>query len=97
MRLAGVVDLPDGGAVECWVDLTAVRLPFVSFRWTHVFLTGGDVVVSDSTLRFRTRREVELSLAAENLSVVDVRDAPDRPGRELVFIAEREAADHTAE
>jgi hypothetical protein len=40
-------------------------------------------------LRFRSREEVKSSLAAHGYRVVEVRDAPDRPGREFVFIAER--------
>jgi len=47
------------------------------------------VVTSDSTLRFRTSDEVESSLAACGYRVLDVRDAPDRPGREFVYMAER--------
>jgi hypothetical protein len=49
------------------------------------------VLTSDSTLRFRSRVEVEDSLAAAGFVTVEVRDAPDRPGRELVFIAQRPA------
>jgi hypothetical protein len=47
------------------------------------------VITSDSTLRFRDRDEVESSLTALGYRVLDVRDAPDRHGRELVFIAQR--------
>lgn len=52
---------------------------------------GGDgaVLMSDSTLRFRSRAELADSLAAANLVVDEIRDAPDRPGREFVFIARR--------
>jgi O-methyltransferase involved in polyketide biosynthesis len=50
--------------------------------WTSPGLT------SDSTLRFRGHEEVESSLAACGYRVAEVRDAPDRPGREFVFIAE---------
>jgi hypothetical protein len=38
-------------------------------------------------LRFRSRDEIELSLCGAQFVVEDVRDAPDRPGRELVFVA----------
>jgi len=38
---------------------------------------------------FRRRDEVESSLLAHGYRVLDVREAPDRPGREFVFIAER--------
>jgi hypothetical protein len=61
----------------------------VSFRNTYTFLADGTVVTSDSTLRFRSRHEVESSLLTQGYRVLDVREAPDRPGREFVFIAER--------
>jgi hypothetical protein len=47
------------------------------------------VLTSESTLRFRHRDEVTASLAAAGYVVDQVRQAPDRPGRELVFIARR--------
>lgn len=80
--------IPGAGAVERRLEVTRVSLPFVSFRYTYRF-QDGTVIPSDSTLRFRDRQEVEASLAACGYRVVEVRDAPDRPGRELVFIAER--------
>lgn len=82
-------DVPGSGLVERRLEVTAVDLPLVSFRYTYTFLADGAVVTSDSTLRFRERDEVESSLAGRGYRVLDVRDAPDRPGRELVFIAER--------
>ena len=45
------------------------------------------MVTSDSTLRFRDRPELEATLTAHGYEVVEVRDAPDRPGREYVFLA----------
>ena len=47
------------------------------------------MLTSDSTLRFRSRDELATSLIAAGLVVDEVRDAPDRPGREFVFIARR--------
>lgn len=44
---------------------------------------------SDSTLWFRERDDLESLLAGHGFRVLDVRDAPDRPGREYVFIAQR--------
>jgi len=73
--------------VEQQREVTQVSLPFVSFRYTYWF-DDGAVITSDSTLRFHDREEVESSLAAHGYRVVKVRDAPDRPGREFVFIAE---------
>jgi SAM-dependent methyltransferase len=81
--------LGGGASVETWAEVTAVDLPLVSFRHTYVFDPGGDVLVSDSTLRFRSRAEVEASLAAAGLVLQEVRDAPDRPGLEHVFVARR--------
>ncbi|TDQ04305.1 class I SAM-dependent methyltransferase [Labedaea rhizosphaerae] len=71
-------------------EVTEVRLPLVSFRYTYTF-ADGTVVTSDSTLRFRSRDEVEASLAEQGYRVLDVRQAPDRPGREFVFIATAES------
>jgi SAM-dependent methyltransferase len=85
------LDIPGSGEVERRLAVTDVSLPFVSFRYTYRFLADGAAVKSDSTLRFRSRDEVESSLAANGYRVLDVREAPDRPGREFVFIAERSA------
>jgi SAM-dependent methyltransferase len=83
------VELPHAGVVETWVDLTDISPPLVSFRQTFVFETDGAVLVSDSTLRFRDRTEISDSLREAGFGVHEVRGAPDRPGRELVFIARR--------
>lgn len=84
-----VTDVEGLGPVESWFEPTDVELPLVSFRATCVF-PDGEVLTSDSTLRFREREEVSSALAAHGFEVVEVRDAPDRPGRELVFFARRE-------
>jgi hypothetical protein len=42
-----------------------------------------------SGLRFRERSELEVSLAATGYDIVEVRDAPGRPGLEYVFVASR--------
>ena len=67
----------------------------VSLRSTFVFESDGAVLTSESTLRFRHRDEVIASLAAAAYLVDEVRQAPDRPGRELVFIARRADAGST--
>ncbi|MEW1925172.1 class I SAM-dependent methyltransferase [Streptomyces sp. NPDC088360] len=77
------------GDVETWLDITDVSLPLVSFRSTVVFTATGERLTSDSTLRFRERDEVTASLTAHGYVVDEVRDAPDRPGREFVFFARR--------
>ena len=83
-----VTEIDGIGAVENWAELLAVDPPLVTFRWTFVF-PDGDVLRSDSTLRFRERDEIETALVANGYVVDDVRDAPDRPGREFVFLARR--------
>jgi SAM-dependent methyltransferase len=79
--------IPDVGAVTTWCDVTDVKPPLVSFRGTNVFEADGAVLTSDSTLRFRSRDEIERSLTSAGYVVDEVRDAPDRPGLEFVVIA----------
>jgi hypothetical protein len=83
------LEIPGTGRVERCHQVIDVSLPFVSFRHTYRFLADGAVVTSDSTLRFRDRDEVESSLLAHGYAVLDVREAPDRPRREFVFVTER--------
>lgn len=63
--------------------------PLVTFRWTGMFALDGQLLTSDSTLRFRERDEVEATLVAHGYAVKEVRGAPDQPGREFVFFALR--------
>jgi hypothetical protein len=83
------VRVPGVGVVDHWVDTLVVDGPLVSFRWTYVFESDGAVLTSESALRFRTREEVEQSIAAAELVVDEVRGAPDRPGLEMVFFCRR--------
>jgi SAM-dependent methyltransferase len=83
-----IAEIDGVGVVEHWGELTDVSLPLVTFRWTIAF-PDGEVLTSDSTLRFREREEVESALVEHGFVVEDVRDAPDRPGREFVFLARR--------
>jgi SAM-dependent methyltransferase len=76
------------GGVREQFELLGVNMPFVSFRHTYRF-PDGSRIASESKLRFRSRAEVEHSLVRCGFAVVDVRDAPDRPGREFVFVAKR--------
>ena len=86
------VTIPGTGPVETWTDVTKVEGNLVSFRATFVLGSDRTVLVSDSTLVFRSRDELAHSLLTADLTVEEVRDAPDRPGREFVFIARRPAA-----
>ncbi|AZN41419.1 class I SAM-dependent methyltransferase [Paenibacillus albus] len=82
-----MIDAPHIGRVESWTDLIDVQLPLVTFRHTFVFHKDGAILTSDSTLRFRSKSEIVDSLATAGLIVEEIRDAPDRPGLEFVFIA----------
>ncbi len=82
------LEVPQVGIVETWVEVTAVALPYVSFRHTFLFGVDGTELTSASTLRFRARDEIVRTLDAAGLRLGDVRDAPDRPGLELVVIAQ---------
>lgn len=84
-----VLEVPDVGEVEQRRQVTEVDLPLVSFRCHYRFTRDGRVLTSDSTLRFRSREQIEQSLAANGFTTVEVREAADRPGCEYVFIAER--------
>jgi SAM-dependent methyltransferase len=84
-----VLDVPGVGVVEDWGELTEVSGQFVTFRSTTVFRSDNLELESTSTLRFRDRPEIEVSLEAAGFQTVEIRDAPDRPGLEFVYLAVR--------
>lgn len=84
-----VTEIAGIGTVESWGRLIDVSPPLVTFGWTYRFAVDGEVLTSESTLLFREREEVERDLVSHGYVVDEVRDAPDRPGRELVFLARR--------
>ena len=83
------VEVPGTGRVESWNELLDVRGELVTFRGVTRFVDDGVSIPSVSTLRFRTREAIEASLARCGFTVLQVRDAPDRPGREWVFLTQR--------
>ena len=72
-------------------EVTDIRGDLVSFQSIFTFEAGGTTLDSESTLRLRRGEKVADSLMAAGFVVDDLRDAPDRPGRELVFVARRPA------
>lgn len=84
---ARTLDVPDVGRVDVCCEVTDLALPLVSFRWSYVFAEDNVRMHSDSTVCFREREEIVEDLAAAGFSVADVRDTPDRPGAEMVFLA----------
>lgn len=80
-------DIPGIGNVEGWCEIIDVVNELVSFRLSYLFKSDGTVITSDSTLRFRSREAIEDSLVKTGYTVREIRDAPDRPGKEFVFFA----------
>lgn len=82
------------GPVRTWHEVVRTEETpdglLVTFDAMNV-LPDGTELASSSTLRFPTREQVQTSLAATGFELVDVRDAPDRPGLEWVFVARRPA------
>jgi len=80
-------EIPAVGRVTDWVQVTEINGELVSFDSPNAFESDGSVITSRSTLRFRSRAALEASLVASGFVIDEVRDAPDRPGREMVFVA----------
>ena len=81
------VDVDGIGPVRTWTEVVDVAGPLVTFRTSWTFPDGA-TLSSHSTLRFRSRREIESALQTHGYRLSEVRDAPDRPGLEWVFLAQ---------
>ena len=77
------------GTVKSWVEFDAAHGAFVDFVGMLVFERDGRRVEQRSRLQFRDRAELTKSLEDAGFVVDEIRDAPDRPGREFVFIARK--------
>lgn len=84
------ISAPGLGEVSTWIELVDVREPLVSFRHVFRFAQDGSEITSDSTLRFRDRDEIAENLEDAGFQPRSIRDAPDRPGLEFVFFAQRD-------
>lgn len=82
---------PDAGEFESWLEVTRVDGDLVSTRRTYVFAADGATLTSEGVRRYPPRPVIEDSLISAGYELTDVRGAPDRPGRELVFIARKPA------
>jgi hypothetical protein len=80
------VAMPDGRTAVVSCTVTEVALPLVTFEGSTAI--GEEIMRSTSTLRFRERSELEQDLSRYGFNVLDVRDAPDRPGKEMVFLTQ---------
>lgn len=82
------IEVPGVGVVESWAEVTRVDGELVTFDGAVAF-PDGTVLPTTSTLRFRDRAEIEAALRTAGFRLDEVRDAPDRPGQEFVFVAHR--------
>jgi SAM-dependent methyltransferase len=82
-------DVPGIGTVESWESVIDVAADLVTFQSMTAFSRDDVVIESVSTLRFRDRPEIEASLVDNGFELAEIRDAPDRPGLEYVFLAQR--------
>lgn len=90
----GTYPWPGGGSYDSWVQVTSVEPGLVSFDGITV-LPDGRTITSPSTLRFRTRAEVEESLRAAGFAIEALygdwqRGPVTTLSRELIVIARRE-------
>lgn len=87
--------LPGVGDVRTWTEVDDVSgppsSPTVAFTQHYAFAADGAVLTSRSVLRFRSEEQVTAALEGAGLGLREVRDAPDRPGLEMVFLARRPA------
>ena len=82
-------EIEGAGGLTTNNELVDVFEQWVTFRWTIRFHTDGEELTSLSTLRFRGENELRTTLHDAGFVVDEVRDAPDRPGLEWVFVARR--------
>lgn len=81
-----VHEIPGVGRVVTRPRFVEVALPLVTFSDDFTF-ADGTTLTSTSTLRWRDEAELRTTLSAAGFAVQEIRDAPDRPGREFVVIA----------
>lgn len=86
-RTRQIVEIPGEGAVESWVQVTAVHGDTVTFDSPTLFHADGERVDSTSTLRFRTEDGLRQSLIHAGFSELEVRDLPYAPGRGWLIVA----------
>ncbi|MGP9538376.1 class I SAM-dependent methyltransferase [Brachybacterium sp. AOP43-C2-M15] len=81
-----VHEVPGVGRVAVRPTGFEVALPLVTFS-DEFRLEDGTTLTSTSTLRWRDEAELRSTLHSAGFEVEEIRDAPDRPGREHVVLA----------
>jgi SAM-dependent methyltransferase len=82
------------GPMESWLDVVGVEDGRVSMEGHNVFLDTGEVLVVESTLRFRSRDEITRSLMDTGFSIAHVygdwhRGPLTSSSRVMIFVARR--------
>ena len=94
-RTTGTYTTADGTSFTSWVQITDVTDDLVTFDAHNVFAATGQDIVSASTLRFRSRTEIENALEAAGFEPPIVYGDWDRspvrgPRPELIFVAAKD-------
>jgi SAM-dependent methyltransferase len=87
------LDTPEG-PVETWLEVVGQAAGTVSFKAFNRFLRTGEIVVVDSTLRFRSQDELRASLQTAGLFPQQIYGSWDRKplavdGPLMIFVAQR--------
>jgi SAM-dependent methyltransferase len=95
-RTTGRYTTADGISFTSWVQVTDVTDDLVTFDAHNVFTATGEDIVSASTLRFRSRPEIESALADAGFGAPTVYGDWDRSSvtgnsPELIFVATKAA------
>ena len=83
-------NIPGYGSITGWTEVVEVTESPITdtHRATLQFHESGISIVSGpEKLRFREQDEIRAALDSAGFDIVDIRDAPDRPDREWVFVA----------
>ncbi|MEL6408587.1 MAG: class I SAM-dependent methyltransferase [Chloroflexota bacterium] len=82
------------GAMSTWVEIIEVNHNLVRFEGHNVFDETGEVIISESTLRFRRYEEISRSLIDTGFSIKDVygdwhKSAFQDESKRMIFVAMR--------
>jgi len=82
------------GEMKCWLELISVQEGKVHFQAHNVFTKTGEILVVDSTLRFRTEKEIRTSLEKVGFRIKHVygnwnSEPINNQSKIMVFVAQR--------
>jgi ubiquinone/menaquinone biosynthesis C-methylase UbiE len=85
------ITMPDGSVVGAWTEVTAISDGVVDYA-IHYLMPGGDELLAEGTLKFRTERELRTSLRQAGFTVEQIyggwnREPIGAPDGEFLVIA----------